>query len=166
MKKFILIVIIVTVSLSISKDPLRKLSEINIGKIKLDYFLKIHNNGLKELKSLKNNDNSKTNLERYLVNKRFSLDFLKEADLSNANLKGLDFRFLNLKETTLVNSDLTNSNLEETNLKESNLTNANLSGTNLKGANLKEATVTNVNFSNANLAYADIHEAEGLTLKQ
>ena len=164
MKFFLFFFIIVSLSNSFSNIQLRKISEIKVGNFTLAYFLKVHNDGLKQIDITKNMNNSeliKNELSTYLEKNNLNINYLKEADLSNANLKDLDFRFLNLKESKLINSDF-----EGTNLKESDITNANLSSTNLMGANLKEATVKNANFSNSNLAGADIHEAVGLSLKQ
>ena len=85
-------------------------------------------------------------MNAFLKKKNLCTEYLKEADLSNTNLKNQDLRYLNLKESNLTNTDFTNSNL--------------------KGSNLKEAKVAKAKFVNSNLAYVDIHESEGLTLNQ
>ena len=169
MKKVILFQIVVTLLFSFSESSQRKVSDIKVGNYSLEYILKVHADGLQKMK-LSNNtisiDLIKEKLNTYLKKNNMNIDYLKEADLSNADLKKLDFSYLNLKEANLVDSDLKNSNLEGSNLKEANLSNTNLTNTNLKGTNLKEATVKNARFLNADLTNADIHEAQGLSIKQ
>ena len=112
MKLFLFFFIIVSLSNSFSNSQLRKISEIKVGNFTLAYFLKVHNDGLKQIDITKNMNNSeliKNELSTYLEKNNLNINYLKEADLSNANLKDLDFRFLNLKESKLINSDLTNS---------------------------------------------------------
>jgi hypothetical protein len=141
-------IVVVSFGFSVESDPLREPSEIKIGKLTLDTFIKIHNSGLKT-DTIDGRDSSqkiKDNLVKYLKTKNLDIDYLKEADLTNANMKSLDLRYLNLKEANLTNADLTNTNLE--------------------GANLKEAKVTNAKFFNSNLTNVDIHEAKDLSISQ
>lgn len=91
---------------------------------------------------------------------------LVKADLSNADLRGLDLSDLTFVEANFENSDLSMANLSSadfssTNLRRASLVQANLSGAvfqscdftraNLRGANLGNATFDGVNFCGADL---------------
>lgn len=67
--------------------------------------------------------------------------YLREADLSEANLSGADLR----------EADLSRANLSGANLRGANLLWANLSGADLSGANLRGAYLSEANLSGANL---------------
>jgi len=191
MKLVVTILCTLTASLCFSKDAdqLCEPATFEVGDITLGQFLRVHAEGLEQLE--KSGDQKDSNLLTeqlaiYLKEMHLSINDLKEADLSNANLRDLDIRFLNLKEDYLKHADFAHANLTGVNLKEANLENANftkailagadlkeanlenadLTDANLQGANLKEANVEKTTFQNADLTDADIHEAEGLTLSQ
>lgn len=83
---------------------------------------------------------------------------LREADLSNANLKGLQLRGVNLSKANLSGADLTGANLSDANLSEANLSGANLSEANLEYVHLRGANLSQVNFSQANLVDANLKD--------
>lgn len=169
---FLLILFLFTslFSLPAQEQPLRDPKTITIEDISLDDFLKLHKQGLMEaIPSTQVEVDSEVvaiQVDYFLKQEGYSIDFLKEADLSKADLYKADLRFLNLKEANLKGSDLTKANLSFTNLKEADLTGALLVKADLNRSNLKEALVTDADFSDAILEGADIHEAEGLTVKQ
>lgn len=168
----------------------RNPGEVKIGTITLSRILTIHESVLKKLakeeSEIINSDSVTMSLDAHLKKEGLSIDCLKDADLSNIDLRNADLRFLNLKEANLSRSileranlgnvnlkeaDLTeanlkSSNLSESNLKEANLTRADLSNANLKRSNLKEANVEKARINGANLDEVDIHEAESLTIQQ
>jgi hypothetical protein len=67
---------------------------------------------------------------------------LREADLSGANLRGADLREANLSGADLRGAYLSEANLREADLREADLREANLSGAYLRGADLREANLS------------------------
>ena len=151
-------------------QPLRDPKSITIEDISLDDFLKLHKQGLMEaIPSTQVEVDSEVvaiQIDYFLKQEGYSIDFLKEVDLSNTDLSRADLRFLNMKEAILKGSDLSKADLSFTNLKEADLTGALLVKADLKRSSLKEASVEEADFSHAILEGADMHEAEGLTVKQ
>jgi len=83
------------------------------------------------------------------------------ADLADANLRGADLRNTDLRSANLTNAnlrvaDLTNANLSNANLTDANLRDANLTGANLRGINLTDADLTWADFRGANLRGANL----------
>lgn len=132
------------------------------------------------------------NLEHLLILKRgvkvwnewreavYSTDLvpdLSEADLTEANLQGIDFRFTNVTKALLIaanleggdfrGADFTGANLHRAFLAGTNLYMANFSGVNLSGANLRGAKL-GINLTKANLTAANLSHASlnGATLVQ
>ena len=98
----------------------------------------------------------------------------KRADLSNANLSGVNLMNYNLRFADLSGANLSDANLEcinlnhadlsdailtNVNLELSDLVYADLSGADLTGANLTKANLTKANLFNANLNYAKLYRA-------
>jgi uncharacterized protein YjbI with pentapeptide repeats len=172
------------------RSALRSPGEIWVDGTALAQFLEIHNAGLMPILAKQKGHSDHTRIEAqladFLEQRGLSLSSLKEADLSRADLRGEDLRYLNLKEAglrgaALDDADLRNVNLKEanlrgasmesadlrdTNLKEADLTDADCRNANLQKANLKEANLENTDLAGSNLRQADLHEATGLTLKQ
>ncbi|MDK3160196.1 pentapeptide repeat-containing protein [Kamptonema cortianum] len=84
---------------------------------------------------------------------------LREADLSQANLKGIHLRGVNLSKANLSGADLSGANLIDANLSEANLMGANLSEANLEYVHLRGANLTQANLSQANLVDANLKDA-------
>lgn len=169
---------------------LRTPAEIWVEGTSLDQFLEIHSAGIKalavEVKTAADHARVADALNEFLEERGLSLRFLKEADLSRADLKDEDLRYLNLKEATLRGavldgSDLRHADLKEAdlegaslrhadlrhaNLKEANLSGASLREADLRKANLEEAQLENADFEGGDLRGVDLHEASNLTLKQ
>ena len=81
---------------------------------------------------------------------------LRYANLTGANLTGIDLRYANLmcadlRYANLTNADLRYANLTNADLGYTNLTGANLGYTNLTNADLIYADLNNVNLINVNL---------------
>jgi len=178
------------VTLAQDAPRLRTPAEIWVEGTSLDQFLEIHSAGLKRLsveeKGASDQDRVAEELNEFLEERGLSLKFLKEADLSRADLEDEDLRYLNLKEAalrgavldgsdlrytdlkeaTLRGASLKNADLRHANLKEADLSEARLEGADLRKANLKEAQLEIANFDGCDLRDVDLHEASGLTLKQ
>jgi uncharacterized protein YjbI with pentapeptide repeats len=82
-----------------------------------------------------------------LINEGGKARSLREADLSGANLTGINLIGFDLSGANLTGTDFTETNLSGANFREADLSGANLTGTdlreaNLSGANLKHAIVT------------------------
>ncbi|MCK5573916.1 MAG: pentapeptide repeat-containing protein [Bacteroidetes bacterium] len=172
------------------RSALRSPGEIWVDGTSLARFLEIHNAGLMPILAKQRGHTDHTRIEAqladFLEQRGLSLSSLKEADLSRADLRDEDLRYLNLKEADLCgaaidNADLRSVNLKEanlrgasmesadlrgTNMKEADLTDADCRGADLETANLKEANLENADLTGSNLRKADLHEATGLTLKQ
>jgi len=157
-------------SLPAQEQSLRDPKAITIKDISLNDFLKLHKQGLMEaIPSSQVEIDSEVvsiQVDYFLKQEGYSIDFLKEVDLSNTDLSRADLRFLNLKEANLKGSDLTKADLSFVNLKEADLTGAVLVKADLTQSNIKEAIVKDADFSDAVLEGTDIHEAEGLTVNQ
>ena len=89
---------------------------------------------------------------------------LREADLSEANLREADLREANLREANLSEADLREANLSEANLREADLSEANLRWANLSEADLREANLSEADLRWADLSEADLSEANGKVL--
>lgn len=111
----------------------------------------------------------------YDAQRRYSYDTLAGVDFSNQDLRGVDFRFLNLENSNFENSDLRecgfyetnvrtcyfkNAILSKSNFENSDLTNANFSGATCAGVNFEDSDLTNANFSYANCDRAVFEGAE------
>lgn len=172
MRLFLFIVLLFSTIhvLTAQGQSLRDPKSITVEDISLDDFLKLHKQALMEaIPSAQVEVDSEVvaiQIDYFLKQEGYSIDFLKEADLSNTDLSRVDLRFLNMKEAILKGSDLSKADLSFTNLKEADLTGALLVKADLKRSNLKEARVKDADFSGAVLEGADMHEAEGLTVKQ
>jgi len=82
-------------------------------------------------------------------------------DLSNADLRDVNFRGANLRKARLGGANLTNAKLSgakltRARLRGANLTTAKLIGANLSGADLSGADLTDANLSNANFIGASL----------
>ena len=96
--------------------------------------------------------------------------FLRNADLSDANLRNADLISADLSDANLRNADLISADLSDANLSRADLSNthlisADLSRTDLSGANLSEALLSeahlrNADFSNTDLSMADLSRAD------
>ena len=90
------------------------------------------------------------------------LDYdLRGADLSYANLSGVNLNNADLKGTNLCvanlnGADLSNTKLNGANLRSTDLRGANLNGADLSGANLIGADLRRVGFNGANLNGANL----------
>ena len=87
------------------------------------------------------------------------------ADLSGADIYGLDLRGANLYGANLIRADLRVAYLIKADLREANLSGANLSGAdlyeaNLSGADISGADLREANLSGANLSGADLRGAD------
>jgi len=94
---------------------------------------------------------------------------LSGANLTEANLKGINLKWVNLQGANLTGTKLQDADLEEVSLQNANLSHADLQGAylfaaNLQGANLscsilKDAYIAEANLKEANLQYANLREA-------
>ncbi len=90
---------------------------------------------------------------------------LKEANLGDANLVGVNFSFADLTRVIFREADLDEANLREAELYEANFRRANLGGANLHRAKLSEADfydadLARVNLVDANLFHASLYKAD------
>ena len=158
------------INLQAQEFSFRDVKETIIQDISMNDFLKLHKQGI--LETITNPQEEidaeavSIQIDYFLKQNGYSIDFLEEADLSAVDLSRVDLRFLNLKEANLEGCSLEKADLSYTNLKEANLTNAILIKANMSHSNIKEATVTDADFTGVIMVNADIHEAEGLTVKQ
>ena len=81
------------------------------------------------------------------------------ADLSWANLSGVDLSEANLSGANLSGADLSRANLSGVDLSEADLSRADLSWANLSGADLSRSDLSWANLSRANLSGADLDYA-------
>jgi hypothetical protein len=79
----------------------------------------------------------------------------RKANLSGADLHGMDLFRVHLAEANLSGADLSRANLNQADLSRADLSRANLSG-----ADLNQAFLAETNFSGANLTGADLSEAD------
>jgi Pentapeptide repeats (8 copies) len=86
---------------------------------------------------------------------------LREAQLWQAKLAGVSLGRANLSDASLWQANLEGANLWKANLEGANLTEANLEQANLEGSNLKGA-----NLQQTNLINADLRKVVGLTRQQ
>jgi uncharacterized protein YjbI with pentapeptide repeats len=85
--------------------------------------------------------------------------YLREANLSEANLHRANLSETGLRRTNLSEANLRGANLRAANLRGANLRAANLRGANLSRANLRFADLRGANLRFANLSEADLHRA-------
>lgn len=95
--------------------------------------------------------------------------FLKDIDLRDANLSGVDFSYSFLQNADLRDTDLSHTTFEGANLDDadlsnadlqySNLTSASLRNTQLINADLRNTNLSNTILTNANLTQADLRNA-------
>ncbi len=81
---------------------------------------------------------------------------LTSANLAGANLTGIDLTGANLTSANLANTNLTGIDLTGANLTGANLTSANLAGMDLTGIDLTGANLTSANLANTNLTGIDL----------
>ena len=106
--------------------------------------------------------------------KQYGLDCLRsanlrDADLSDADLRGANLRGADLSAADLRSADLSDANLSAADLRSADLSDANLSDADLHGANLRSADLhganlrcadlSDANLSDANLRSADLSDA-------
>lgn len=82
-----------------------------------------------------------------------------QADLSDADLRGVDLSFADLRGADLCDAKLRMANLCRANLRDANLCRANLYGANLYEADLRGARLYGANLNGANLCCADLDGA-------
>ncbi len=85
--------------------------------------------------------------------------WLNEAQLSDAKLREADLSGACLQRAYLCDADLSGADLHDTNLSEANLFRANLSRANLRGANLSRAYLGSANLGDADLLGANLSDA-------
>ena len=100
-----------------------------------------------------------------LKNVNFMLVDFSGSNLARSNLKGVNLEDSNLQGTNLKLTKLEDANLERARLKGADLKGANLVGANLAWADLKEASLINIqlrkaSLQNANLSGANLEEAD------
>ncbi|BAZ50691.1 RDD domain-containing protein [Nostoc sp. NIES-4103] len=81
------------------------------------------------------------------------------ADLSQAQMKQVNFTDANLSRVTMTGSDLSRATLNRANLSHARLVGANLSSTQLVGADLRFAVLENASLTGADLGDAKLNEA-------
>ena len=80
-------------------------------------------------------------------------------NLSNMDLRDLNFKLVDFSGSNLARSNLDGSNLEDTNLEGANLELTSLKKANLEHSKLKRADLTGANLTGASLAWANLQEA-------
>jgi len=93
-----------------------------------------------------------------------SIPLLKEANLENAKLQGVDLheanlQAANLREANLQAADLEKANLQKTDLWQANLQQAELGEVNLQQADLKQANLQQADLGEVNLQQANLWRA-------
>ncbi len=96
-------------------------------------------------------------IELLKESKEKASEYLRRADLSDANLSGADLRRANLSGADLSGADLSGADLSGADLSGADLRRADLSGADLSGADLSGA-----NLSGADLSGADLSGTQGL----
>ncbi len=86
-------------------------------------------------------------------------DWYFKANLSKANLSGVDLSGANLSGVDLNGADLSGVDLNGADLSKADLSEADLSGANLRWANLSEADLSEADLSGANLRWANLSGA-------
>jgi uncharacterized protein YjbI with pentapeptide repeats len=81
---------------------------------------------------------------------------LRGVNLSYADLRGVDLSYVNLSYVNLRGVDLSYVNLRDVNLRDVDLSYANLRGVDLRGVDLSYANLRGVDLRGANLSYADL----------
>ena len=99
-------------------------------------------------------------LELLNESKTKAAEYLSDADLSGANLRGADLSDANLRGADLSDADLSGANLRGADLSGADLSGADLSGADLSGADLSDADLSGANLSGANLRGANLSGAD------
>jgi hypothetical protein len=87
---------------------------------------------------------------------------LSGADLLGVNLRNADLRDANLNGADLIGANLRGADLRDANLNGADLSNANLKGANLRNADLRDANLYAANLSNANLSNTNLSNTKGI----
>lgn len=98
--------------------------------------------------------NFTTIVGQFLSNANLSDAYLRGVVLSHANLSNANFSRANLSYANLSYANLSNANFSRTNLSDANLCGANLSRANLSDTKLSRADLSRANLSDANLSRA------------
>lgn len=85
---------------------------------------------------------------------------LSYADLMGANLKGANLRYIDLSCAKLIGANLSDTDLKGANLNDTDLSYANLMCANLSETDLTEADLSDADLTEANLRFADLTEAD------
>jgi uncharacterized protein YjbI with pentapeptide repeats len=88
-----------------------------------------------------------------------SAALLKQANLANSDLQGVDLQYANLQQANLNGSNLQQSNLQYANLQQAYLNGTNLQQAYLGSANLRQANIRSVNLQQAYLGSANLQQA-------
>lgn len=88
-----------------------------------------------------------------------NIEFLRNANLRDANISNLPLRGANLSNMDFRGADLSGIDLQFANLSESTLRDSNMQGTNLTRADLRRADVRRTNLTNATLDATNFSEA-------
>jgi uncharacterized protein YjbI with pentapeptide repeats len=123
-----------------------------IGFLQASGLLQANNEELEPIISFKQQNLS--NLELKSIDFRRAV--FEESLLSRANLKGADLSFANIQEADLSQANLSGAILYNTNLMYADLTKANLRGAILSEAKLQEAILFGTNLKGANLSQANL----------
>ena len=83
------------------------------------------------------------------------------ADLTNAQLAGVNFSYLNFSGADLSHSDMTNSTLQRTDFSGAILAHAKLDSATMQGVDLRKAVLKQCDFSEAKLQSANLTGAQG-----
>ena len=84
---------------------------------------------------------------------------LSYADLSGANLRDVNLKYADLSKADLRSANLRYTNLSYADLSEADLRNSNLNYSNLSKANLRYSNLSSANLRGANLSEADLNGA-------
>ncbi|MGH4028500.1 pentapeptide repeat-containing protein [Actinomycetota bacterium Odt1-20B] len=101
-----------------------------------------------------------------LAGVQMMLGAIYQADLSRANLAGVDFYHADLEEANLEEANLSEVNLIETNLAHVSLARANLTDAYMVDLDLSGVNLTGANLDGANLAGANLEKCLNLTQEQ
>ncbi len=94
------------------------------------------------------------------------LDYLRGADLTEANLSDADLVRIDLTEASLARAQLDRADLTDAHLPRANLTDADLSNANLRLADLRGANLEDAKLEGADLSEADLEDATGVTVEE
>lgn len=85
---------------------------------------------------------------------------LHGVDLSQRQLRGIDFHAVDLTEADLQQADLRGADLRHANLRDADLSGANLQNAHVRGADLRDAKLCRTNLPGADLSHADLRGAD------